>query len=163
MTKNYDLDKIIIKKRGFYDQSKLIKNVFEWYKKNDFFSDVKKFKLSGSTVKYTFEGEKKVTDYLKWFIKCFFIIYDFEEVEIIKEGKKIKTNHAKLHCEITGRLEVDWQNRYGKGGKIITFLGDFLRKYILRYKIDDLWCDEIALKMEELSNEIKKSIDSEVV
>lgn len=158
----YDCGKTIIKHRGFYDNTKVIRAIFNWYKHNDFYFDVEKYKLTGITLKYTFKGYKKVTEYLKWHMKCFLIIYQLEDVEVIKEGKKIKTNHGKFHAEITGILEVDWQERY-KGGKFVTFLGDFLRKYVLKYKIVDMWEDEVALKIDELAAVIKEALGQEVV
>lgn len=159
----FPMSPIIIKHRGFYDNEKTIQNIFGWFKNNNFFFDLKKFKLTGITTKFTFEGDKKVTEYIKWHMKCFIIVYDLEDVEIIKEGEKIKTNHGKFHCEITSELELDWQKRYQNHGKFITFLGDFLRKYILRYKISDMWEDELCLKMDELARVIKKTLGSEVV
>lgn len=159
----YVVNKMIVKHRGFYDQSKVIKAIFDWFKQNDFFFEVKKYKLTGLTLKYTFQGDKKVTEYLKWWMKCFLIVFQLEEVEIIKEGKKIKTNHGKFHAEIIGELEIDWQKRYREKGKFLTLIGDFLREYVLRYKIKDMWEDELALKVEELANVIKKSLGQEVI
>ena len=157
------VSKVVIKHRGFYDHEKVIKAIFDWFKHNDFFFDVTKYKLTGITLKYTYYGDKKVTEYLKWWMKCFLIIYQLEEVEIIKEGKKIKTYHGKFHAEITGELEIDWQKRYQEKGKFLTLIGDFLREYILRYKIKDMWEDELCLKVEELADVIKDALGHEVI
>ena len=157
------LDKIIIKHRGFYNHEEFIKAIHNWFGDNDFFFEVEKYKLTGATLKYTFSGDKKVTEYLLWKMKCFMIIYELKDAEIIKEGKKIKTNHARVHIEITATLIIDWQGRFQKKGKFLTLLGDFLRDYILRYKIVDMWADELALKQVELANVIKNALKQEVV
>ncbi len=158
--------KTMIKYRGFYDNDKVLQSIYNWFTENDFWFDVNKYKhtglATGVKLKIDISGTKKVTEYIRWGAKVYIVIYDIEEVEVIKEGKKIKMHNGKFSAEIVGTLNLDWQKRFSEG-TFIKKLGDFLRNYILRYKIVDEWEDELADKMLELANLIKTTLGSEAI
>lgn len=151
-----------VKHRGYFNEVEVMHAIHDWFEKNHLWLSKETYKKSGITTKYKFSGERKYTDYLKWIISCYIVIYQIEDVEIIKEGQKIKTNHGKFYAEIKGTLVVDWQNRFSKS-KFLEKLGTFLRKYIFKYKIGDMWGDEVAIKVGELADVIKAKLGSEVV
>ncbi len=166
--KKYRVAKTTVKYRGIFDHEFIQRKIFNWFKANDFDPfEVDKVKLmpgkpTGVKLKTVYIGSKRVTEYVKWHFKAYTIIYELQDIEIIKEGKKVKMNQGKYSAELTGTIEFDWQKRFG-GSKVLQFLGDFLRNYILRYKIVDYWEDQVAMKLTELSNVIKKALKAEAV
>ena len=158
--------KTMIKYRGFYDNDEVLQSIYNWFSENDFWFDVDKYKhtglATGIKLKINISGTKKITEYLKWKAEVYIVVYDIEEVEVIKEGKKIKMHNGKFSAELKGTLILDWQKRFSQGN-FLQKLGDFLRNYVLRYKIVDEWEDELADKMLELANLIKTKLGSEAV
>ncbi len=165
--RKYDLSPRWVKYRGIFDNHKVQRAIFDWYEHNDFDPfDVSKVKITpmsiGEKFKVTYKGYKRVTEYIKWYMQVYIIIYDLEKVEVIKEGKKIQADKGFFTVQIDGKLEFDWQRRF-KGNKLLQFLGDFLRNYILRYKIKDYWEDEADIKMNQLRDLIKEELGSEAL
>ena len=154
------------KHRGLFNFSELLKAIREWYVRDDFTFHIQKhaFKIPtplGSEQEIKFHGEKKVTGYVSFHIDAFIRVWDLRDVEIIKDGKKIKTNDGRVAIEITPTLVLDWQKRFG-GSKFLQFLQDILHKYVLRYKISDYWEDKIMFKVVQLAKIIKERFGYEV-
>ena len=70
-------------------------------------------------------------------------VHNMNDVEIIKDGQKIKTSEAQVWVKIDPILELDWQDNF-KGGKFMKWLDKIFREKILKYKIGDYW-EDIAL------------------
>jgi len=75
---------------------------------------------------------KKVTDYHKYILKMEIAGADIKEVEVVKEGKKIRMHHGKLNIQITGYFVVDYPDvGLGKWNKPLHyFMRDMYDKYI---------------------------------
>ncbi len=155
----------LIKHRGFFEQTQLMSTINDWLGDLRYYSNIV-FKQSGggpSGKNYYIEitGDRKVSEYVKFHIKLLGKLDGVKDVEIIKEGKKIKTNEGHVHIDILPTLEIDWQARFD-GNKFLKALGDFLENYILKYKISDYWVSMIVGEMTGLAEKIKQTLGQEV-
>lgn len=78
---------------------------------------------------------KKVTDYFKFEVKVVFQITGLAEVEIEKDGKKIKTNKGKSKVKVTGNLIRDYDGKFEKNA-FLKFLRSIYEKWIIKSRID---------------------------
>lgn len=151
----------LIKHRGFFDQGAVVKAIQDWFNKKDYYIDTNFFKHSGSSYYIEMSGGRKVTEYVKFKIHVLITIDGLKNVEIIKEGKKVKTNEGHFHCTIKNETEYDWQGRF-KGNKFLQGLGDFLQKYILKYKIKDYWASKATGEVNSLVQVVKNALGQEI-
>ena len=155
-----------VKYRGIFNLSEVLQAIREWYRADDYEFHLKKHKFkipspAGAEQEIDMHGEKKVTDYVRFHIDVFMRCWDLRDVELVKDGQKIKTNDGKIAIEISGKYELDWQKRF-EGNKFLQALQDFYHDYIIKWKIKDYWEDMHLLKMEQLRRRIKEKIGHEV-
>jgi len=157
-----------IKHRGFFNYSELLQAIRKWYIDDDYdMLNIPMYKQkfpSATGVEHEFKmhGEKKVTEYVKFHMVIFVRVYDLRDVEIIRDGKKVKLQEGKVQVEVSPVLDLDWQKRFG-GSKFLQALEEFYRKYIIKYTIVDYWEDVVLLKAAQLSKVIKESLGQEVI
>ena len=159
----------IIKHRGFFNLDKVLKTITDWYKNEDFDEEFNitdyKYKIpspSGAEYEIRISGKKKVTGYVMYEIRVILWVFDLREVELIKDGEKIKTNEGRIIVEIYPELHLDWQNRFG-GNKFLQRLQEFYHDYIIKYKIKDYWEDMCLIKAGQLIKLVQETLSQEVV
>lgn len=168
----YDLPVTLVKHRGFFDFFVLLQSIRKWFVDDDFDTfniplHLQKFPgITGVEHLIKIHGEKKITEYVKFHIDVQIRVVNMREVEIIREGKKFKTQDGSLDIEIVPKLELDWQKRFSgpkpwKG--FLEALDVFYRKYIIKYKISDYWEDMILMKSTQLARVIKETIGQEIL
>lgn len=161
------LPTIYIKHRGFFDFSKALKTIGTFYREEDFHMvyfpkhKAKPPRATGVEHEIEYEGKKRVTDYIMLHINVFFHVFDLRDVEIIRDGKKLKLQEGKVAVEIYPMLELDYQKRFD-GNKFLQWLQDFYHNYIIKYKIGDYWEDMVFIKANEMAKQIQSALGQEV-
>ncbi|PIN76012.1 hypothetical protein COV18_01145 [Candidatus Woesearchaeota archaeon CG10_big_fil_rev_8_21_14_0_10_37_12] len=156
------------KHRGFFDVEKVIKSVQNWYVENNFSTiHIPKYKQNfpkpeGIERQVEMHGEKKVTGYVKMHIDIILHFFYLRDIELVRDGKKVKLQEGSVNIEIAGVLELDWQNRFS-GSKFLEALDNFYRSYIIKYKIGDFWDDMVLDTEIEVMDLIKSELGAEVV
>ena len=168
----FDLPVTLVKHRGFFDYSKLLQAIRQWYVSDDY--DVlnmpmykQKFPTTtGVEHEFKIHGEKNVTEYVRFHMDIFMRVYNMRDIEIIHEGKKMKLQDGQVQIEVIPKLELDWQKRFSgppPWKKFLAALDEFYRNYIIKYKIADYWEDLLLLKGAQLVRVIKDALGQEVV
>lgn len=126
--------KVKLKFKDVFNFKELYVVMFAWLKDNDW-----KDKTTGEDIEFMeefflektgstgakdhiiyWEVEQEVTDYIKFTMSIAISTIFLNQTEIMKEGKKIKTNIGDLKIEITARLHPDykaeWINHWLFGG-----------------------------------------------
>ncbi len=94
-------------------------------------------------------GTKKLTDYFRVWIEVSFEIRDLEEVEIIKDGEKTKSNKGRFKISVNGFLERDYQGKFERSA-FNKFLRSIYEKWVIPSRIDQFEgkifgdCDEFV-------------------
>jgi hypothetical protein len=160
------MPQINIKHKGIFDLSEILQGIKGWFEGEYFKVHYPKHKLKQPAGGWEHEmeiyGERKMNEYVKFKITLFIRLYDIKDVEIIKDGKKIKTNSGRITVDISGEIELDFENRFG-GSKFLQALQDFYHKYIIKQDIGDYWEDDIMLKMVNLGKLIREKCQQEAV
>ena len=107
----------------------------------------------GKEVRFFWNPYKKVTDYFRFDLDLKFLIVNLKEMEIVREGKKIRMNTGGIDIKITGYLSTDWKKKWDS-----SWFNNMLRKiyddYIIRARIDE-YEDKVVYEMDELTQKIK--------
>lgn len=159
---------LLIRHRGFFNFAELQRAMRQWFIDEEFnMVDIPGYQQKFATPvgvehEYKIKAYKNVTEYVRFHFNVFVRVYDLRDIEIIRDGKKVKLQDGKIMIRVTPTLEFDWQKRFG-GSKFIKALDEFLRKYVLRYKIADYWEDMIAEKQNEYGRFLRQKLGQEVM
>jgi hypothetical protein len=151
---------MFLKHRGLFSHAKLVQGIQKWFVENQYRFHAPKYKLKANEAEYEIEGERNITEYIKFIIKLHIWIRDMSDVEVVKNGEKIKMNEGAINLDLTADYELDYAKRFG-GNKFFQWLQDFYHNYVIRQTISDVWEDDLFLKMSELMGTIKAILGTE--
>lgn len=161
-----DMPLTFVKHRGLFNYAELMNGLRNWFRDHGYkFHEPKhqwKVPAEGIEVEIKIKGDRKVNEYVKYHIEIFLRVYDMKDVEVVKDGQKVKMQDGKVTVEITGKLELDWQNRFG-GNKFLQGLQDFLHQFIIKQDIGDHWEDDLLYKLIALTKFIRITLGQEAV
>ena len=154
-----------LKYRGVYDFEGLCRTMRQWIVDHgyEFHETSVKHKVpspAGSELELKWESWKKVTGYIKFWIKIYFHLWDVNEVEVVKDGRKQKLTQARMQIEMWGQVDLDYHNRF-TGSRFAKFLQDFYHKYIIRKDLDLVATDELYYRVYKLYSVAKQFLEME--
>ena len=131
-----------LKHKGLFDFAKFYKFCYDWLaEETGLLLQENKYveKLSGDTKEIDVEwsGFTKLTDYFRFDMKVNFKILGMKQVEIMKDGKKIKTNEGQIEMKVKGTLVRDWQGRFEKS-PFQKFMREIYDKWVIPSRIDQM-------------------------
>lgn len=104
-------------------------------------------------------GERKETDYVKFYVYVYIHAFYAEDVEIIENGVKKKMQKVgTMIIQVYPGMVLDWQNRW-ESTPMKKKLRDFFHKYIIKTYINVLWLDRIYYISYKLHTKIKEFLD----
>lgn len=118
-------------------------------------------KITGNSkeLKVKWEGEKKLTDYFKFVIKVEFHITNMSNVEINREGAKIKTNQGSVKTSVKGILVRDYEGKF-ETKPFDKFLRGIYEKWVITQRIQQFQ-DFVAGKCDGFLEQAKAYLDIE--
>ncbi len=163
----HPLPSSVIKHKGYFDLSKLLNSIKDWFSEQeyDFHFTKHKYKIpspAGIEQEIELFGERKINEYVKYTIKLTVRVFELKEVEMVKEGQKIKTNSGRLAIEIGGSMLFDYENRFG-GSKTMQAVQDFYHKLVIKRTIEDQWEDDLFLKIVDLMKLMRRQFQHETI
>lgn len=131
-----------IKYNGIFNFAELYKFCYDWLKEETGVKvSEKKYneKLTGDAKNIDVEWEfsKKITDYFKFDGKVTFKVTGLSNVEITKDGTKIKTNKGGAEISIKGILVRDFDGKFEVGPTRKVLRGIY-EKYIIISRVEAL-------------------------
>ncbi|MBS3176925.1 hypothetical protein J4457_06855 [Candidatus Woesearchaeota archaeon] len=127
------VEKMHLEYEGLFSVAELYKFINEWLEDKGYDKREKKnieaVHPEGKSIEIEVEPWKKVTDYAKNVIKLKMAFEEVKEVEIEKEGAKVKLNQGKVHITFDGYLETDYENRW-EGKPIFFVIRTMFDKYV---------------------------------
>ena len=94
--------------------------------------NMEKIEPKGKYIEIELQPYRKMTDYVKFIIRIRINMFDVKEVEIEKDGQKIRMNNARVNMVFDGFLETDYEGRW-EGKPTYVFIRTVFDKFI--YKI----------------------------
>ncbi len=149
-----------VKHRGVFSHQQLVKGIQHWFGENKYTFHAGKYKVKPNEAEYEVTGERKVNEYVKFELSVRIWIRDMSEVEVVQDGEKRKMNEGAVQVEVTGSYDLDYAERFG-GSKFMQWLQDFYHKYVIRQTIEEVWEDDLYVKIVQLSNTIKEALGME--
>lgn len=148
-----------IRYRGLFDWEGLIRLIRAWFEEREyeFFERRYKHKAKplGAELEINFEAYRDINEYARNFIKIYFHIWDAEEVEVVKDGKKRKLWNARMLIDFSGFVELDYDDHW-EHSPFMRILRDFYHRFVIKHEIDDVWTDKLWYKVNELQQECKR-------
>lgn len=95
-------------------------------------------KISGDAknIKVEWSGGRKVTDYFKFQVDVKFEVLNLTNVEITKDGRKIKMNKGSVEVSIKGTLIRDYEGKFEKT-PTNKFLRGIYEKWVIYSRIKE--------------------------
>jgi len=120
-----------------------------------------KEKLAGDVkeLDIEWEGFRKLTDYFKFDTKIKFEVRKLQEVEIVQNGKKIKTNKGDVKLEVKGILVRDYKGKF-ETSAWRKFLRGIYERWVIPSRIDQFE-DKVIGDCNEFLTQAKAYLDLE--
>jgi hypothetical protein len=146
-----------VKHVGIFDFKNTYNFIYEWLRNNEYFVEEKayteKITPTGKELEIEWVAFRKISDYFRFVLKFRWLILGMTDVEVNKDGVKVKMNKGSFEVKIIAYLEKDYENRW-----IATAFSKFLRglydKYIIKSRIQQ-YEDKVAGELTDLVAQIK--------
>ena len=159
----HETKKLMIRYKGVLDLEGLYRVIVQWLKARRYWFHETTYKHKvpspfGAEEEITFNAERKCNEYYQHNVRIYFHIWDQQQVEVIREGKKQKLIKAKVEIIIQGTLVCDYQGTFDKT-RFTQALRKFAHDYLIKHQVEDVWYDELQYRMIKLQAMIKDFID----
>ena len=129
------IDKLRITYDGLFSMPELYAIIDNWLHEKRYDKmekkNIEKVKPEGKDIELLLQPWKKITDYAKIVINIRLVATGITEVEIEKEGAKVKMNQGRIQIVFDGWLVTDWENRW-EGKPIFFFLRQVFDRYVFK-------------------------------
>ncbi len=150
------MDAAKIKQESVFNPSELYKSMFVWFATYgyDFAEEEYHDKDNGKNkdIKFFWVAEKKIDRYIKWCLDINAMILGMENVEIERNGLKLKTNKGSIEFKINAYILKDYDNTWSKG--FMAFLRKIYDQVVARQRYSRME-DELIRETNKLIDEIK--------
>jgi len=157
MESDKEIELMVRQKAGLFDFKELYSFVFTWLSKEGYDTDEKEYtekvKPYGKEIFIEWHAYRRISDYFKFHIKIVFSLIGMTDVEVAKEGTKLKMNRGEVRLDITGYLEKDYDNKW-ETSPISKFLRGVYDKYVIRNRIL-VYEDKIRSEVYDMTEQIK--------
>lgn len=165
-SREISVGKRVIKKVGIIDLDGLYKTMQRWFYDNKYYFDeptsrIRPGSAAGVELEYDWRVWRKINDYAMHRIRVWFYLWDVKDIEVIKDGKKVKLTKCRLQIEFDGNIEIDYSKTYGKTwlGKLIFPIYNTL--ILQEEKVLSMWWDELYYRLYKLQTIAKEYLDME--
>lgn len=139
MEKKSVVDKLRLTYEGIFSLEELYKLIDTFIREKGYDKRERiaqeKITPEGKFIHLDIEPWKKYTDYVKSEIRLKVYITDMKDVEIERDGVKMKMNQGKIQMVFDGYLSTDYENRW-ESKPIFFFIRTIFDKYIYRIYTD---------------------------
>lgn len=129
------IDKQKIIYEGLFNVHDLYKIIEVWFEERNYdkreIKNVEMVKPEGKYVELEMEPWKKITDYAKMVIKIRITMQNLKEVEVERNGSKVKLNQGSLTLVFDSWVETDYEDRW-ETKPVFFFIRTIFDKYIYR-------------------------------
>mgnify|MGYP005644995711 CR=1 FL=1 len=129
-----------IKHGGIFHFKDYYSFAYDWIISEGYDLTEKKYseKVAGDAKEIEIEWEafRKISDYFQFRIKIRWMILGMKDVEVQREGKKVKMNSGTLEVSFTAVIEKDYENRW-ENKPFFRFLRGVYDRYLIRNRVDD--------------------------
>lgn len=153
-----------MKYKGVFNYKDFYKFCYDWLTEEtelDIAETKYSEKISGNTkeVDIEWKGTNKINDYFRFDVKVTFKILGLEEVEVMQDGEKRKTNKGQPGISVKGTLVRDYKGKY-ETNATKRFMRAIYEKWIIPSRIEQLE-DKLISDCDEFLSQVKAYLDLE--
>ena len=145
--------------KGIVDFDGLYKMMHGWFGEREYDFLERRFKrkerAEGDEYEINWEAWREVTDFVQNWVTIYFHVWDYREVEIIKDGKKKKVGKCRMLIDFSFWLTLDYEDRW-EDTALKRALLEFYIKYVIRHDLDDYYGDKLWYNTNKLQQDVKK-------
>jgi len=147
-----------VRYKGVFDFEGLYKMMREWFKDREYEFWEKRFKhkvkAGGSEVEINWDAWRDVTEFLRNWTYVYFHLWDYKEVEVVKDGQKKKMIYARMLIEFAYQMEFDYENKW-QDTAFKRKLRDIYIKYALKKDVETIYGDKLWYNTNKLQQAVK--------
>ncbi|OIO41325.1 hypothetical protein COX97_01885 [Candidatus Pacearchaeota archaeon CG_4_10_14_0_2_um_filter_05_32_18] len=153
-------DKIItekVKRSGIFNFKDVYQFTYRWFVDEGYDVEEQKYieNVAGDSkdIEIKWVATKKVSDYFQNEIKSDWRIIGMTDVEVEKEGRKIKANKGTFEVKFTGNLKKDYEGSWEKSA-MMKFLRGVYERYVIEARVKERE-EKIIKDVEEILEQVK--------
>jgi len=153
-------DKIItekVKRSGIFNFKDVYQFTYRWFVDEGYDVEEQKYieNVAGDSkdIEIKWVATKKVSDYFQNEIKSDWRIIGMTDVEVEKEGRKIKANKGTFEVKFTGNLKKDYEGSWEKSA-MMKFLRGVYERYVIEARVKERE-EKIIKNVEEILEQVK--------
>ncbi|HLD43549.1 MAG TPA: hypothetical protein VJB08_06225 [Candidatus Nanoarchaeia archaeon] len=155
------IDKLRLTYEGLFVATDLYQMIDNWFRQKAYDKrenkNIEKVTPDGKYIEIELEPWKKITDYARIVIKIRLIMNDVKEIEMEKDGLKVRMNQGKVHVVMDSYLETDYENRW-EGSPVFYFIRVIFDKFIFK-PLTGGWKSEVVHDTNHLYGQIRSFLN----
>lgn len=155
------VDHLTISYKGLFNATEVYKMIDFWFMEKNYTKhelvNYEQVMKTGKEIRTRSEPYKKITDYAKYVLIVEVYGSNIKEVEVEKDGARVRMNQGDIQVLITGTLETDYEHRW-ESKPVFYLLRGIFDKYVFRahtYKFETGLVEECNL----LAGQIKSYLN----
>ena len=146
-----------IKQKGIFDFRKLYNFSYDLLREEGYRIQEKNYTegIVGDNKKTEIKwiALKKVSDYFRYMIQVDWLVLNMKNVEVQREGKKIKMNSGEVELRIKGILIKDYEHKW-EDNPFFKILRGIYDRYLIRSRVEK-YEDNVLDETEEFAAQVK--------
>jgi hypothetical protein len=129
-----------LKHKGVFEFKEFYSFAYSWLNSQGYGVTEKSYseEIAGDAKNITIEWEakQKVSDYFRFTIAIKLMVIGMKAMEVVKDGKKIKTNSGSIEAEVKAVIVKDYESKWENNpfSKFMRGIYDF---YVIKSRIDE--------------------------
>jgi hypothetical protein len=149
---------------GVFDFNGLYRMMYNWFFKQryEFHEDLYKEKVDtiGNELEIKWRAEKKITEFIKYIINVEFHLWNMLDVEVIRNGEKVKMTKARMQIILKASTVADYAKRFEESN-MTKRLYHILMTKVLDKEMLLVYNDRLTYITYEFHAEIKKFLGTD--
>ena len=155
--KEFAVSELRLSYEGLFELEELYNHMDQWFKRHGYdkreTKDIETVTEDGKHIEIEWLPDKPINGYAYKAIKIRMIASEIKEVEIEKDGKKLKMDKGKVDFVFWGALTTDWENKW-ENKPVLFFIRSIYNKFL--YKgYNAMWKGALKADVMNLNQSIK--------
>lgn len=154
-----------LKINGIFDFEGVYRAMQNWFVEQKYYFEEVLYKHkvpspAGAEEHIRWTGWRNVTEYVRFNIEIYFILWDAKEIEVIKNGEKKRLTKARMKIQFDGYVETDYSKRFEES-PFLKKLARFYNEFVMKKRIDTLYTDQLYYMILKLYTVAKEQLEFE--
>ena len=129
-----------IRQVGIADFKEFYRFCFMWLVNEDYWvvekNYTEKIQATGKEIEIEWNASRKISDYFRFALKINWRIIGMKDVEVEKNGDKLKMNKGDFEVKVSAVLEKDYENKW-EDSPFLKWLRTAYDRYLIRSRIEN--------------------------